>query len=78
METFTNKMIKVKYYLIQAIIIFITLMLSKTIISLFSEAKLQIFKGKYLIKAPPKKTLTSYMLFAQEFRASQTTPTNIT
>ena len=37
------------YDLIQAIIIFITLMLTKTLVSFFSNAKLKILKGKYLI-----------------------------
>lgn len=44
--------------------------------SFFSTAKYKILKGKYLIPPPPKRPLSSYILFANEIRPSlnATTP----
>lgn len=64
------KVIKSKY--LELILICNTLfnMLARifTYMPLFSTAKYEIFKGKYLIPIAPKRPLTSYMLFGNDAR----------
>lgn len=47
-------------------------MLARFIYSMnwFSTAKYEILKGKYLIPPPPKRPLSSYLLFSNDMRSS--------
>ena len=46
-------------------------MLTRVCKALFAQSKFKVYKGKYLIEVPPKKPVSSYILFVQEERQKQ-------